>query len=318
MEKMKKILFLRCDRLGEFLLSLPAIKLVRENYPQAKICLMAAQDNIALAKNVDFIDFFYDYDKCYRGYRGALKLARFFKKEQFDCVIALHPQKEFHLASFLAGVKVRVGYNRKCGFCLTHTIPDKKDQILKNEVEYNIDLVRLVCSRVFLPKVDLNPDLNDDISFLRDKIDLNKKYIVLHPFTSNPEKLIGDEFWRVFSHAVCAKLGCESVIIGSAAEKKDALRYEGQFKARSLAGQFNLNELAVFLKRNCRLFIGLDSGPMHLATMLDLPVCGLFKVSDPKRWGPLGSRAFVVESKTEGGFIDKIEAIIKFGMLWKS
>ena len=220
MEKMEKILFLRCDRLGEFLLSLPAIKLVRENYPQARICLMAAHENIDLAKNLDFIDFFYDYDKCYRGYRGALKLAKFFKKEQFDCVVALHPQKEFHLASFLAGVAVRVGYNRKCGFCLTHTIPDEKYQVLKNEVEYNIDLVKLICPRVFLPKVRLSPDLNGDISFLKDKVDLSKKYIVLHPFTSYSEKFIGDEFWRVFSQAVRARLGCESVIIGSAGEKK--------------------------------------------------------------------------------------------------
>ena len=318
MEKMEKVLFLRCDRLGEFLLNLPAIKLVRENYPQAKICLMAAQDNIALAKNLDFIDFFYDYDKCYRGYRGALKLAEFLKKEKFDCVVALHPQKEFHLAFFLAGVKVRLGYNRKCGFCLTRTIPDEKYQALKNEVEYNIDLVKLICPKVFLPKVDLNPGLNDDISFLKDKVDLSKKYIVLHPFTSNPEKVIGDEFWRVFSCAAREKLGREIVIIGSAAEKKDALRYENLLRAKSLAGQFNLNELAVFLKRNCRFFIGLDSGPMHLAAMLDLPVCGLFKASSPKRWGPWGSRAFSVQSKTEGGFIDKIEAIIKFGMSWNA
>jgi len=318
MEKIEKILFLRCDRLGEFLLSLPAIKLVRENYPQAKICLMAAQDNIALAKNVDFIDFFYDYDKCYHGYRGAWKLAKFFKKEKFDCVVALHPRKEFHLAAFLAGVAVRVGYDRKCGFCLTHAIPDKKYQALKNEMEYNIDLVRLVCSKVFLPKVDLNLDLNDDISFLKDRVDLGKKYIVLHPFTSDPSKLIGDEFWRVFSQVVCERLRSEIVIIGSAAEKKYALRYEGLLKAKSLAGQFNLNELAVFLKRNCRFFIGLDSGPMHLAAMLDLPVCGLFKVSDPKRWGPWGSRTFFVQSKTEGGFIDQLETIIKFGAPWNA
>jgi ADP-heptose:LPS heptosyltransferase len=318
MEKIEKILFLRCDRLGEFLLSLPAIKLVRENYPQAKICLMAAQDNIVLAKNVDFIDFFYDYDKCYRGYRGALRLAKFFKKEKFDCVVALHPQKEFHLASFFAGVKVRVGYNRKCGFCLTHTILDKKDQALKNEMEYNIDLVKLICPSVSLLKVDLNPDLNDDISFLKDKIDLNEKYIVFHPFTSDPKKLIGDEFWRILSQAVREKLGREIVIIGSAAEKKESLRYEGLLKAKSLAGQFNLNELAVFLKRNCRFFIGLDSGPMHLAAMLDLPACGLFKVSDPKRWGPWGGKVFVAQSRTESGFIDKIEAIIKFGALWNT
>jgi ADP-heptose:LPS heptosyltransferase len=127
-KEIKNFLFIRSDRLGEFLLSLPAIKLVRINYPQSKIYLLARKENIKLIKDIYFIDYFLEYkEDIFESYKGAFELSNsILKKENIDCVISLNPKKAFHFASFLAKVPLRVGYDRKWGFCLNRKIKDKK------------------------------------------------------------------------------------------------------------------------------------------------------------------------------------------------
>jgi ADP-heptose:LPS heptosyltransferase len=51
---------------------------------------------------------------------------------------------------------------------------------------------------------------------------------------------------------------------------------------------------------------------MHLASMFELPVVGLFKASDCRRWAPFNTRSLIVQSKTDDGFKQKIEDIVKF------
>lgn len=193
---MKKILFIRSDRFGEFLLSLPAIKLVKINYPQSKVYLLARKDNLKLIEGINFIDCFLEYKKdTFLGYKGAFRLAKILKRERIDCCIILNSKKEFHLASFLGGIPLRVGYDRKWKFCLNKKIKDNKFLADKHEVEYNIDLVSLICKKSFIPDISFPVDERNSIDFLKNNLDLSCKYLVIHPFSSNFFKRIDYEFW---------------------------------------------------------------------------------------------------------------------------
>lgn len=77
-------------------------------------------------------------------------------------------------------------------------------------------------------------------------------------------------------------------------------------------GKLNLRNLAAFLKYNCQSFIGLDSGPMHLANIVGIPVVGLFKASHSKRWRPYWGKYLVVEEKTLGDFLSRMDKIMAF------
>lgn len=300
---MKNILCIRADRLGEFLLNLPAIQLLKENYPESKIFLLAQKANLDLIKGVFFVDQLIEYtDRQFKGFFGAVRLALLIRKFKIDSVVCLHPRRDFHLASFLSGASVRLGYKRKWGFCLTHTIEDLKAEGKKHEVFYNLDLVNSFCQQVFVPEVNISlKELQGDFS----------KCVVLHPFSSNPDKKIGEAFW-----VSCIKFfqdqGEKVVFIGTKEERwqfPKLLDYPG---TASYLGQFNLAQLASFLANNCRLFIGLDSGPMHLAAMLKVPVVGLFTRSNSKRWGPFSESALVIEEKDKDNFIKRLEIIKEF------
>jgi ADP-heptose:LPS heptosyltransferase len=227
-------------------------------------------------------------------------------------MICLNPKKEFHLASFLAKVPLRLGYDRKWGFCLNKKIEDKKFLADKHEIEYNIDLVKLICKNVFTPEIELPVDSRDSLVFLKEEIDLGKKYIIFHPFTSNPAKSIENVFWRQLAKEIENKCKGDILIIGSKEEREESMDFAKQINAKNLAGQLSLRNLTALLKYNCSVFIGLDSGPMHLAALLHKPIAGLFTVSNPKRWGPFYPNSLVIKIPTTDYLMCKIEDIVKF------
>lgn len=316
---MEKILFIRSDRFGEFLLSLPAIKFVKDNFPRSKVCLLAQKSNISLIKDVDFIDRFIEYRPgFFQGYAGAFRLAALFRKERADCVVMLNPKKEFHLASFLAGIPLRVGYDRKWGFCLNRKIDDKKFLAEKHEVEYNIDLVSLICGGGKVPAINFPVESRRSLDVLARVIDLDKKYIVVHPFASNPEKKIERDFWGELIERLKLTLKEEIVLIGLAEEREEASLLGDKCPVKNLAGSLSLRNLAALFKHNCLLHVGLDSGPMHLASFLGIPVVGIFKISSFRRWKPLGRDSLTINGRTLADFQSKIEEIIFFAEKYKT
>ncbi|WP_018169011.1 glycosyltransferase family 9 protein [Thioalkalivibrio sp. ALMg9] len=85
--------------------------------------------------------------------------------------------------------------------------------------------------------------------------------------------------------------GLQPVLIGTAADKARAetVRSLARKPLPSLISNLSRDaELALLAE--CRLFVGNDSGPMHLAAALGAPVIGLFGPTDPVRWGPLGDQ----------------------------
>lgn len=307
---LERIFFIRSDRLGEFILSLPAIKLVKENYPASKIFLLAKKDNIDLVKKIGFIDYFFEYkEDFFEGLRGSFRLADILKKEKIDCVISLNPKKEFHLASFLARVPKRVGYARKWGFCLNLKIMDRKFLEEKHEVEYNIELVSLICKKVFIPKVEF---FVEDVSLdrVKKKLKLYKRYFVFHPFSSDERKKINKNFWFLLLERV--KKIEEVVVIGSQDEYSESKVFEER-GAINLTGDLDINQLTSFLKYHAKALIGLDSAPLHLANFLNIPVVGLYKITNPRRWGPFyGLNSKVIKEDKDEDFIPHIDEILKF------
>lgn len=311
--RIDKILFIRSDRLGEFLLSLPAVKLAKINYPQSKIYLLAQKINIGLIKDVGFVDYFLEYrEDTLGGYKGAFRLASILKKEGIDCIVVLNPKKEFHLAAFLAKVPLRVGYSRKWGFCLNRKIKDEKFLESKHEMEYNIDLVSLICKKVFIPQIELNIDSKESLNFLNKDLDINNKYFFIHPFTSHSLKKIEDDFWVGLISRLTKKFSKEIVMVGSEREKRESMQFDNKPQVRNLVGKLTLRNLAALLKYNCELFIGLDSGPLHLSNLLNVPTVGLFRTSNPRRWGYSGTSALTIRGKNAEEFINQIDAIIAF------
>jgi len=330
-EKINRILAVRNDRFGEFLLTIPAFQGLKAEYPRAKLTLAVDNCVYELAKRLPFVDELLTWENRRHRLPEILKFSRELKKKKYDACLIFNPSKEFNIISWLAGIPVRAGYDRKCAFLLNRRIEDKKSEGLKHEVEYNLEFLKTIGIRPeLLNNVSLRgrSEATDEAILMEIKEDdfpltmlaglglEDKGFAVIHPWASNKQKE-----WPAYKfQEVCRKLATEIkvVVIGGKEERNRSVEFCRGLKVIDLTGQTTLLELGGLLKRS-RMLLTNDSGPMHLAAILGIPVAAIFRKSPPgvsaKRWGPVGNRNIVIENETIADIsvdevIDEIKKII--------
>ncbi|MFA4989772.1 MAG: glycosyltransferase family 9 protein [Candidatus Omnitrophota bacterium] len=281
MKAIKKILAVRSDRFGEFLLNIPALRALKDTYPDARLTLAVAPGVRKLAECVECADRVVTWDDDFK---------KNLRKQHFDAGIILNPTKEAHWLAFFAGIPVRVGYGRKWGILLNCRMPDNKSLGLKHEVEYNLDLVGLIGAKT----------TNKSISLGRLPADINPEYagaVAIHPFTSDKAKEWPIERFKELAQCIAGELRSRVLVVGAGGVGKEKFDNLGD-GIINLINKTSLVELAQILKQ-CRLLISCDSGPMHLAAAAGTPVLALFRNDLPgktaKRWGPWGKGHIVIE-----------------------
>jgi len=282
---MEKILVIRNDRFGEFLLNIPAIRALRSRYPSAKIVAAVSGPVRELAGMLDCIDEALAWDKDFRkNLRG----------QGFGLCVIFNPTKEAHWAAFRAGIPLRVGYDRKWGFLLTHRKKDEKCLGARHEVEYNLELVSLLTGESTAEKWGQTPFLS--VPEGSDKCGCGP-FLAIHPFTSDPLKQWPLEWFMELARSLASKAGAKVVLVGRS-ESWPGLGEEEGLGVVDLVNKTSLVELAQVLKQ-ARLLISCDSGPMHLGAAVGTPVVALFRNDLPgktaRRWGPWGPGHAVIE-----------------------
>lgn len=140
----KNILAVRNDRFGEFLLNIPAFRALKKSYAGAKLTLLVNPCVQELARCIDFVDEVIAWENTRHKFSQIYRFSRDLKARDFDLCVIFNPSKELNIISFLAGIPIRVGYNRKWGILLTKKTEDKKYLGQKHEIEYNLELLSLI------------------------------------------------------------------------------------------------------------------------------------------------------------------------------
>jgi len=297
---MSKILVFRNDRMGEFLLTIPALRALHETFGE-RITLVVDDYLRDLARCIEGVD----EVLCWRNEKHSLRQIWNFSKSlqrRFNIAVVFNPSREAHLISFLARIPLRVGYDRKWGFLLNRKIPDRKDLGIKHEVEYNLELVGLIGAKTENKslKIEIPPDkLREAQEMLQSQGILDDSYIVIHPFASYPPKQWPLERFLEVIKDTSVKINI--VVIGG----KENIFYREQFKNLSrqkqvavLIGKTDLLQLAGILS-GAKCLISNDSGPVHLASAVGTRCIVLFDNSvpsrSPRRWSPWGEGHIVIQ-----------------------
>lgn len=299
--EVKKILAVRNDRFGEFLLNIPAFRALKQRYPGARLILAVDPYVRELACNIDFVDEVICWENRRHSFLELLKFAARLRKEHIEVCAIFNPSREANILAYLAGIPIRIGYARKAAFLLTHKIKDLKFLGNKHEIEYNIDLVNAIGA---YPK-DKTLSLlvkNDIINKLSAEYHLEKSgfFVAIHPWTSDPIKQWPVERFLGLCRLLVDSLGVKVIIVGGGREAQEGgkLFDSQQNNLVNLVGKTSLMELAAVLKQ-CDLLVSGDSGPVHLASCVGTPVVAIFRNDmpgkGPLRWGPAEKRSIVVE-----------------------
>jgi len=296
-----KILLVRNDRFGEFLLNIPSFRALKETFSQARIICVVDSSVRDLAESIPFIDEVIEWSRLKHTLAQKFRFINLLKSKKIDIAIMLNPSKDFNILTYLSGIPIRAGYDRKWGFLLTHKIKDEKYLGEKHEIEYNLELVSLLGARTLDKSLSLTIDDRIINGLLKDAgIENYDNLVAIHPWTSDPVKQWPIENFQELARELLKNLNLKVIIIGG----PDELSRSRQFFANlgreliNLTGRTTLKQLAALLKK-CKLLISGDSGPVHLASCVGAPVVAIFRSDMPQkcavRWGPSSEGSIVVQ-----------------------
>ena len=300
----KKILFVRTDRIGDVLVSTPALQALRKAYPDAWISAMvapAAYPALELNPNVDEV---LVYDKRARWGR-QFQFWRQLRSRRFEIAVIAHCTNPVNWLVYLSGIPERIGYARRAGYLLTTALPNLKVLGEKHEAEYILDLVEKVGAKRVDPIVTFRFD-PEDASFaagMLRKMGIGEKLpvVAVHAGSSSPSKRWPKEYFAQLIARLARRDDMRVILVGGTQEMSlsHEIIPEGmEHRVVDFTGLFNLRELGAVLAR-CALLVSADSGPVHVAAGVGTPNLTIFGRSrpglGPKSWGPLGPGNRVIQ-----------------------
>lgn len=296
------ILAFRNDRFGEFLLTIPAFWMLKQNYPQAQLDLVVNENVRPLAQRIPFLNRLIVWENRKHRLGEILKFSQELKRGRYGLSVIFNPSRELNIISFSAGIPIRAGYDRKWGFLLNRKIKDSKEQGLRHEVDYNLELLNTIGIKVNpsaarFPLETKNQDFADER--LNELGISDNNFIAIHPYSSNPEKELKQDKFRQLCAGLLGEIPYKIALIGGQEEAMSSGAFCEGLPVIDLTGKTTLLELAGLLKRS-RLLVTVDSGPMHLAGVLGTPVVAIFRKNPPAvsagRWGPVGAQHIIIEN----------------------
>lgn len=287
----KKILILRWGGIGDFLLTLPAISAVRRHLYHAHLAIMGSDDAIELAATREYADEVlpFDWDITSRQHKAkeAARQRLMQKMREFDFIINYHSFGPIDELLDDCGVNY-ASFDEQVFF-----------RERKHASEHFSDFVRSIgASSIFSrPKVYLSADEEQfSRNFLTDHgVDLRKDCIVaVHVGSGDPRKRWFPDRYQQVIHRLVGSGAKVLLLLGPHDDDIVRLVYEGgEWDNVIIVHDIPIRSVAAILKR-ATLFLGNDSGLMHLAAAVGIPIVSLFGPSDPVTWGPLGPRHVIL------------------------
>ena len=304
----RRILVIRLDRLGDVVLSTPVLQALRERFPHAFIAMLvrppcrdAVEGHPSLNEVIS-----YDKDRAHRRLRATIRFARSLRRYEFDTALVLHPSNRSHWIPWLAGIPVRIGYDRKSGWLLTHRLPHRKQEGAKHEAVYTLELLAPlgISPSDPSPVVPVRPEAVERVEALlaSSAVGPEERLVAIHPSASCVSKRWMPERFAEVADRLVMERGIRVCLVAGEADAVHAERVARAMRqpALNFAGRLSVAELAALLGRY-RLLLSNDSGPVHLAAAVGTPVVDIFGRNQaglsPHRWGPLGDGHVVLHKE---------------------
>ncbi len=327
-----KILIRATNWVGDAVMCIPALAAVRARWPEAHIAILARPwvADIYAEQNLSNQLIHFDHKGRHAGIAGVERLARELRAEKFDTALLLQNAFEAAWIAWRAGIPERIGYARDGrGWLLTKAIPVlRHGEIPSHETHYYLELVRranMAAESNKPPRSALEPS---NVPEIRLRVSPEKVTTAESLLAQAEANILGSGPWpaghsapmfrvalapgAAYGSAKCwptdryaaladrliSEFHASVILFGSPGEREVAERIAAQMRHRPvmLAGQTSIGDLPALLSR-CRIFIGNDSGAMHVAAAVGLPVVAIFGPTDPFGTSPATEQLSLVQEK---------------------
>ena len=284
----KKLLISSCAGLGDLIMFTPAIRALKIKFPTLKITFMASEKNADILRGIPYIDkvICIRRGKFMGRYRILPNLVR------HDIVLFSDWQPQLLLAARLSCVKYRIGIPKP-----GHSLNTYFTKMITLNVMKSPEYAAVTNAKIFMEAFDIkldgdmtccdssvpNEENRKMVDLLLKSIGLEteQSYVLLTPFAGLEQRNWSVSAATEFAARVEAEYGLPVLVAGPEEWKQDAKK----ISRYSLSGKTSTMDL-VELVRRAKLLVTPDSGPMHIAGALGIPVIPLFSKDLPSRWAP--------------------------------
>jgi heptosyltransferase-2 len=296
-----KILIRATNWVGDAIMALPALRAVRAHFPQAEITILARPYVAAIYKNQNVCDRMMMADDK-NGLVGQLQAKR------FDVALLLQNAFEAAWLAWRARIPERIGYARDGrSFLLTKAVPvPKPGEIPVHEQFYYLELLRRAGWLDSLPNetfITLHvPEENRGRAaefLLTEGVRPGSLRVAIGAGASyGSAKCWPPDRFAELANSIQNQTGVDVILFGTPAEAAVSSAIAAGMRQRpiDLTGKTSIADLPALLSQ-CHLFIGNDSGAMHVAAAVGLPVVAVFGPTDPFGTAPVTPRCSIVQEK---------------------
>lgn len=290
---MMRILVVQLGDIGDLVLSTPALAALRDAHPNARIVVLTPPHAAPVLKGTGLADAIIEQGR-FPGLGQIpqlIALVTRLRAGRFDVTVFFHHfttragRIKFAALAHAAGSRRRIGLDPGGAFFLTERLPDAGFGA-RHQAQYWLDLAaRLGADPA--PRPTVVGISADDRAFATAALgEAARPYVVIHAGSG------GDSYARRWSSEGFAQVaddlaagGLRVVFVGGPGDDTQAVLKHLRAECIDLTGKTTLGQLAAVIER-ASLFIGADSGVMHVASATNTPIVAIFGPSNPDAWRP--------------------------------
>jgi len=289
---MRNLLIIKLRYIGDVLLATPTVRAIKAARPDVRVTMMVNRGTEDVLSGNPDMDEIVILDK------GSLAAQwRFIaglRRRRFDTVIDLTDGDRSAFLSWISGAPVRIGFNdehRWRGRCYTQVIQPVPG--MRHRIDRDLEVLKPINIQAGSKDLQLwlTPEEEDSADQLLDQLGVQRSQLIvmLQPGARYWFKAWPPERFAELANRLMSQYGCQVLIGGSDQDIDLAQQIQQMAKSRPIimAGLTTIKQFAAIAKKSA-LFVGSDSGAMHIASAVSTPVVALFGPSSPREWGPRG------------------------------
>lgn len=312
--KKLKILVMRYRFIGDTLLTVPFLRNLRYAYPDAQIDMLVAPVSGEIIEKCPYVDNFIYFDTTkkhrYENKEGVEKktfwtYVKQLKEKKYDKAYVLKRSFSSAFLAFAAGIKDRIGFDTEGrGFLLTKRVEYREN---RHEIDCFLDVLK--ADDIEIKDNYLENWIEDgetqqvqdilNTSIMPENFEL--KRVIVHATSGNRKKEWEKQKWAQVVTWLANEKNVQVLFNGT---KNDSQTYEEimsyvkddlKIKPVNLCGKFDLRHTLAFTKL-CDFIVGCDSGNLHIAASVGVPVVAIFGPMNPVKWKPETKNSVIVKT----------------------
>ena len=322
-ERINKILFIQLGQLGDLILETVGIEAIRKKFKNARIISLTGPWGEELVKRDPLIDKVIVYNARWlrpeymaSNSKGLLRTIIALWRERIDLSIDFRGEANSIILAYLSGARLRLGYSIRSQKAF---LPIEDVKFLLNlpyeyswekrhkfhQVEHNLRLLKkLGIDGEYKPRGFFNEedkawaeDFFKKENLVKDNSKSGGHLIIIHPGSSRMEKSWSKEKFSRLIQKLQSEYNVRVVLVGTKTELELGQEIISTLKEKTILamGKTDLGKLTALINK-ADLFIGNESGPMHIASALAIPTIAIMS-GVPSLYGPYKTRSKVIQKR---------------------